>query len=48
MPHYKAYATVLDTPSRKSRKAKRRSTFEFNKKQASVERKARRDARKQG
>lgn len=47
MPNYKAYPTVADTPNRKARKSRRRSTFEYNAAQASVERRARRDARKE-
>lgn len=46
MPAYKAYPTVADTPNRKQRKSRRRSTFEYNAAQANVERRARRDARK--
>ena len=48
MPMYKAYPTVITHPSRKQRKAQRKSVFEYNKAQAAVERRARRDARKQG
>lgn len=47
MPNYKAYPTVADTPNRKARKSRRRSTFAYNAAQAAVERKARRDARKE-
>lgn len=46
MPAFKAYPTVKTTPSRKQRKALRRSTFEYNMLQAAVERRERRDARK--
>lgn len=46
MPNYKAYPTVADTPNRKARKSRRRSTFEYNAAQGVVERRARRDARK--
>lgn len=46
MPQYLAYPTVANTPNRKVRKSKRRSTFAFNKVQGNVERKARREARK--
>lgn len=46
MPKYLAYATVENTPNRKNRKAKRRSTFAYNKAQGAIERKARREARK--
>jgi hypothetical protein len=47
MPAYKAYPTVADTPNRKARKARRKTTFEYNAAQAAVERRARRDARKE-
>lgn len=47
MPNYKAYPTVADTPNRKQRKARRRSTFAYNAAQSAVERRARRDARKE-
>lgn len=46
MPQYKSYPTVATTPSRKQRKSKRKSTFEYNQLQGNVERKARRDLRK--
>ena len=48
MPNYQAYPTVKDTPNRKQRKSKRKNIFWANKAQASVERRARRDARKKG
>lgn len=47
MPQYKPYPTVADTPNRKARKSRRKSTFEYNRAQAAVERRARRDARKE-
>lgn len=47
MPQYKAYPTVKDTPNRKQRKARRRSTFAYNAAQGAVERRARREARKE-
>lgn len=46
MPNYMAYPTVANTPNRKQRKSKRKSTFVHNSAQAAVERRARRDARK--
>ena len=46
MPKYQAYPTVKDTPNRKQRKMKRKSTFNFNQNQAEIERKARREERK--
>jgi hypothetical protein len=46
MPAYKAYPTVADTPNRKGRKSRRKSTFEYNRAQAAVERRVRRDARR--
>lgn len=45
MARYKAYPTSKDTPNRKTRKSQRRSTFAFNKAQAEVERKERREKR---
>lgn len=47
MPNYKAYPTVTTTPNRKQRKAQRKTVFEYNKAQAAVERRARREARKE-
>ena len=47
MPQYKPYPTVADTPNRKARKSRRKSTFEYNAAQSAVERRARRDARKE-
>lgn len=47
MPNYMAYPTVSDTPNRKARKSRRKSTFAHNKAQGAVERKARRDAREE-
>lgn len=47
MPSFLAYPNSQNTPNRKQRKAKRRSTFAHNKVQAAVERRARRDARKE-
>ncbi len=46
MPRYQQYPSVADTPSRKQRKSKRKSTFLFNKAQAAVERKERREVKK--
>lgn len=46
MPAYKSYPTVANTPNRGQRKLKRKTTFEFNRTIAKVNRKARRLARK--
>lgn len=45
MPNYKTYC--VEGKTRKQRKSSRKATFEFNKQIASVERKARRLARKE-
>jgi len=47
MPAYKAYPTVETTPNRKQRKSQRKNIFAYNAAQAAVERRARRDARKE-
>lgn len=47
MPRYLSYPTVKDTPNRKSRKSQRKRIFAHNQAQAAVERRARRDARKE-
>ena len=47
MPNYRAYPTVANTPNRKQRKSQRKTIFEHNRAQAAVERRARRDARKE-
>lgn len=47
MPKFKAYPTIANTPSRKQRKSQRKTIFEHNRVQAAVERRARREARKE-
>ena len=47
MPRYQAYPTVADTPNRKMRKSKRKAIYVANRAQAAVERKERREARKE-
>lgn len=47
MPNYQAYPNSENTPNRKQRKSKRKTIFAYNAAQAGVERKARRDLRKQ-
>lgn len=47
MPNYKPYPTVANTPNRGQRKSQRKTVFAYNAAQAAVERKARRDARKE-
>lgn len=47
MPEYQKYPTAAEMPSRKQRKAKRKAIFAYNRAQGNVERRARRDARKE-
>jgi hypothetical protein len=45
MPHYTSYQKEKDSPSRKSRKGGRNSTFIKNKAAGKLQRKARKEAR---
>jgi hypothetical protein len=47
MPDYKPYPTVANTPNRKQRKSQRKTVFVYNAAQGAVERRARREARKE-